>query len=114
MSLLSTLTNTLAPVIPLETGVFNTPPPDAYAVITPMAEVFELFADDTPQAQTETARVSLFQKGSYTAKKSQIVRALLAAGFTVTDRRYIAFEQDTGYHHYAIDVMAESEYEQEG
>ena len=36
---------------------------------------------------------------------------LLTAGFTITDRRYIAHEDDTGYHHYAIDVA--KEYEQE-
>ena len=24
--------------------------------------------------------------------------------FTITDRRYIGHEDDTGYHHYAIDV----------
>lgn len=36
--------------------------------------------------------------------KNTLVRALLAADVTVTDRRYIGFETDTGYHHYAIDV----------
>ena len=30
--------------------------------------------------------------------------ALLNADFTVTERRYIGHEDDTGYHHYAIDV----------
>ena len=33
-----------------------------------------------------------------------IVRSLLASDFTITDRRYIERENDTGYHHYAIDV----------
>lgn len=36
--------------------------------------------------------------------KSKIVRELLTDDFTVTDRRYIGHEDDTGYHHYAIDV----------
>ena len=36
--------------------------------------------------------------------KSKIVGALLAADFTITDRIYIGHEDDTGYHHYAIDV----------
>lgn len=36
--------------------------------------------------------------------KNQIVRALLAADITITDRRYVGHEDDTGYHHYAIDV----------
>jgi hypothetical protein len=29
---------------------------------------------------------------------------LLNDDFTVTERRYIGHEDDTGYHHYAIDV----------
>ena len=33
-----------------------------------------------------------------------LITALLAADVTVTDRRYIGHEDDTGYHHYAIDV----------
>ena len=29
---------------------------------------------------------------------------VLGADFYITDRRYIGFETETGYHHYAIDV----------
>lgn len=36
--------------------------------------------------------------------KNNIIRALLAAGLTVTARSYIGFEEDTGYHHYNVDV----------
>ena len=43
-------------------------------------------------------------KGNYGAKKRQLVRLLLAAGFLVEERRYIGLEEDTGYHHFAIDV----------
>ena len=32
------------------------------------------------------------------------LHALLGADFYITDRRYIGFETETGYHHYAIDV----------
>lgn len=32
------------------------------------------------------------------------MKAVLNADMTITDRRYIGFETDTGYHHYAIDV----------
>ena len=28
----------------------------------------------------------------------------MGADFCITDRRYIAHEDDTGFHHYAIDV----------
>lgn len=32
------------------------------------------------------------------------MKAVLNADMTITDRRYIGFETDTCYHHYAIDV----------
>ena len=73
-------------------------------VITPMADTFELHADNSPGYDTQEARLSLFVKGSYTAIKDTLVRALLGADFCITDRRYIAHEDDTGFHHYAIDV----------
>ena len=41
---------------------------------------------------------------NYTKLKNALVRALLGADFYITDRRYIGFETETGYHHYAIDV----------
>ena len=37
-------------------------------------------------------------------KKKAMIRALLGADFVITDRRYIGHEDDTGFHHYAIDV----------
>ena len=90
--------------IPVETGVFSGVPPDLYLLITPMADTFELHADNSPGYDTQEARLSLFVKGSYTATKDTLVRALLGADFCITDRRYIAHEDDTGFHHYAIDV----------
>ena len=39
--------------------------------------------------------------------------AILAAGITITDRRYIGHEDDTGYHHYAIDVAKNYELQEE-
>ena len=104
MSLLSELNALISPLVPLETGVFSEPAPNRYAVITPMVDTFELYTDDKPRHETQEARVSLFDKGNYTALKNQIVRTLLNAEFTITDRRYIGHEDDTGYHHYAIDV----------
>ena len=100
MSLLSEL-KTVADAcsIPVETGVFSGVPPDLYLVITPMADTFELHADNSPGYDTQEARLSLFVKGSYTAIKDTLVRA-----FCIPDRRYIAHEDDTGFHHYVIDV----------
>lgn len=104
MSLLSELSALLSPLVPIETGVFSSPPPERYLVITPMADTFDLYADNLPNHEVQEARLSLFDKGSYTALKNQIIRALVSADFTITDRRYIGHEDDTGFHHYAIDV----------
>ena len=93
--------------LPVETGVFSGAAPDAYAVITPISEHFELFSDNAPGMNIEEARLSLFSKGNYGARKRQLVRLLLLAGFLVSERRYIGLEEDTGYHNFAIDVAKE-------
>gem|GEM_PF-74381 len=89
---------------PVETGVFSGAAPDAYVVITPLSDTFGAFADNRPQAETQEARLSLYDKGNYTAKKNTIVRALLGADFIITDRRFIEREDDTGYFHYSVDA----------
>lgn len=105
MSLLSELTQIAQGLnLPVETGVFSDTPPEEYLVITPMADTFSLHADNQPEYETQEARLSIYTKGSYTKWKNQLVRALLGADFMITDRRYIGHEDDTGYHHYAIDV----------
>lgn len=40
----------------------------------------------------------------------EVTHALLEAGVTITDRSYIAFEDETGYHHYAFDLAAHHPY----
>lgn len=98
--------------VPVETGVFKGKAPDEYAVITPMNDAFEAYADNAPQFETQEARLSLFFKNNYQQRKNQIVKALLTAEITVTERRYIGHEDDTSYHHYAIDTMKEYELEE--
>lgn len=112
MSLLSELNTLLSPLIPVETGVFSASPPEQYLVITPLADTFDFFSDDAPRNETQEARLSIFDKGSYTEIKNRIVRALLAADITITDRRYVGHEDDTGYHNYAIDVAKNYELEE--
>lgn len=105
MSLLSELKTLIETVgLPVETGVFSDEPPDEYVVVTPLADTYELHADNLPGYETQEARLSMFSKGNYTQWKEQLSKALLAADFVITDRRYIGHEDDTGYHHYAIDV----------
>ena len=105
MSLLSELKIVIEAVgLPVETGVFSDEPPDEYVVATPLADTYELHADNLPEYEIQDARRSLFSRGNYLKRKKQLSKALLAADFTITDRRYIGHEDDTGYHHYAIDV----------
>ncbi len=111
MSLLSELNTLLSPLLPIETGAFSDTPPERYLVLTPLSDSFALHADNAPSAEIQEVRLSLFDKGSYTSIKSKIVRTLLNADITITDRRYIGHEDDTGYHHYAIDVAKNYELE---
>ncbi len=111
MSILTELNTLLSPVLPVETGVFSGVPPDEYLVLTPMTDEFALFGNNTPLFDISEVRISLFSKGNYIQRKKQITALLLGAEFTITDRRYIGHEDDTGYHHYAIDV--EKSYETE-
>ena len=109
-SVLKELSDTLSKVgIPIETGTFSKKAPNEYLVLTPMSDVFNFYADNLPQAETQEARISLFTKHNYLARKNEIVSLLLQKDFTITDRKYIGFEEDTSYHHFAIDVAKEYE-----
>ena len=90
--------------IPVETGVFSDVPPATYAVLTPLADSFDIHADNQPGVDVQEIRLSLFCKENYLKIKNQLVKAMLNADITITNRRYIGHEDDTGYHHYAIDV----------
>ena len=106
MNILEELTALITNIpLPVETGIFSGVPPDEYCVITPMTDEFGFFADNLPIVDICEVRISLFTKGNYLQRKSQIVGAVLAAEFTITDRRYIAHEDDTGYFNVAVDVM---------
>ena len=112
MSLLAELNTILGGLgLSVETGIFSGVPPDEYAVLTPMTDDFALFADNLPQTETQEVRLSFFSKGNYIKRKNQITSALLAAELTITDRRYIGHENDTGYHGYSIDVAKNYELE---
>jgi hypothetical protein len=113
MSILSEL-NTLFETasISVETGVFSGVPPDEYLVLTPLTDTFAVYGDNKPLADINEVRISLFSKNNYLQRKNQLVRMLLQADFVITDRRYIGHEDDTGYHHYAIDVAKEYETEE--
>ncbi len=105
MSLLSEITAIAkSKKLQVETGVFTDTPPDEYIVLTPIADGLELMADDVPNYEAQEVRVSIFTKGNYTKLKYGLSIAFVKADITITDMRYIGHEDDTGYHHYAIDV----------
>lgn len=112
MSLLSDLKSIISSLsIPVETGAFTSSAPDLYIVLVPLVDEFELHADNQPGADVQSVRLSLYAKGNYTKPKNRVIKALIGAGMTITNRQYIGFEQDTKYHHYNIDV--ENVYEME-
>lgn len=90
--------------IPVETGVFSNKAPDTYIVLTPLIDDFDLYADNRPEVDIQEVRLSLFTKFNYIDLVYRIVTALFDADFTITEKRYIGHEDDTGYHNYAIDV----------
>ena len=102
--ILEELKTILSPIIPVETGVFTNTAPERYVVLTPLSDEFALHADDRPGCDVQAVRVSLYDKGNYIKIKNTLVSLLLSADMTITGRRYIGHEDDTGYHHYAIDV----------
>ena len=113
MSVLADIQTALSGLdIPIETGVFTEKAPAKYIVVVPLADSFDLHADNAPGCDVQEARISIYAQGSYTKEKNAIVKALLAADMTITDRRYIGYENDTGYHHYAVDVAQYYEMEE--
>ena len=93
--------------IPASTAVYSGKPPDEYLVFTPLYDSFELHSDNKPEIDVQEARISLFSKGNYNQTKSKIIRDLISVDITITARKYVGHEDDTGYNHYAIDVVKE-------
>lgn len=97
--------------LPIAVGLYtDSPAPATYLVATPIADVFDVFADNTPGVEIEEVRLAVFTTANYLPIRDQLTKALLDAGLTLTARRYVGFEADTGYHHYAIDVASHHQY----
>lgn len=113
MSILSDIQTALSALdIPIETGVFTDKAPSKYIVVVPLSDSFDLHADNAPGCDVQEARISLYAQGNYIKDKNAIVKMLLAHDFTITDRRYIGYETETGYHHYAVDAAKYYELEE--
>lgn len=113
MSILADVKELLEPLkVPMATGVYKGAAIDAYIVLVPLSDAFELHADNTPNAEVQELRISIYTKGNYKKITNQIVKKLLNAEFTVTDRRYIGYETETDYFHYVVDVAKNYELEE--
>ena len=84
--------------------MFSDTPPAEYIVLTPLADSFEMLCDNLPEYEIQEVRISIITKGNYTALKYKLTASIFKADISITDRRYIGHEDDTGYHHYAVDT----------
>lgn len=97
---------------PIATGVYKGTATETYIVLVPLDDNFELHADNTPNAEVQELRISIFAKGNYRKLANRIVKELLKAEFTVTDRRYIGYETETDYFHYVVEIAKNYELEE--
>ena len=58
--------------IPIETGIFSQEVPEEYLVFNPMNELFGLYADNLPQAETQEVRISLFTRRTILKRKTRL------------------------------------------
>lgn len=102
--------------IPVETGYFSSasPAPDQYVVITPIFSEFGLHADNIPHMDTHDVRLTIYSKGNYLNTLDTIVRSMQTHDISVTDRSYIGYDREFGYHQIAVDVQKTYTYTLEG
>ena len=108
MSLLAKLTSICHDLnLPVATAAYTkSPAPETYCVLTPLDETFQFYRDNKPGVDVEEARISLFCKTNYRVLAKKLTTACIDTDLTVTARRYIGHEDDTGYHHWAIDLAS--------
>lgn len=107
MNIVTAITGALEPMgLPMAVGLYKVEAgkqyPDAYIVLTPLGERNGGIADNAPLTETAAADVNLYLRGDYQPAKDRLKALLEGAGFYLEGRRYVAFEADTGHHHYVI------------
>ena len=111
MTLLEELMEIVTRYLPTESVKYSSTAEYDYAVLTPLSDTFGYHADNAPCYDIQAVQISLYMKGNHRSIKNRIVRDLLEADITITGRRFVGYESDTGYYHYAIEV--EKHYETE-
>jgi hypothetical protein len=109
VNIITTITTALAPMaLPIAVGMYEVAEgenyPDAFVVITPLDERNDDEADNEALTETAGADVNLYKRGNYQTAKDQMKSLLETAGFYCAYRSYVAYEKDTGHHHYVITV----------
>ncbi len=79
-----------------------------YIVLIPIADTFSAFANDRPLAEINEMELAVYIKGNYLDLIDKILKQLITAELTITDRRYVEYEAATKFHHYVIDVAMEN------
>lgn len=78
MSVLADIQTALSVLgIPIETGVFTDAAPAKYIVVVPIADTFDLHADNVPGIDVQEARLSIYVQGNYMADKNTIKTAFM-------------------------------------
>jgi hypothetical protein len=90
--------------LPHYTAEFPERPPETYCVLVPICDSFAVQGDGAPLDELQEVRLSLFSKNNYIAAARQLAKALLQAGFSITQRTYVGFENETKVHHYSLDL----------
>lgn len=98
--------------LPVESGSYHGNAPQQYTVLIPLSDTFSLYSDNKPNCNIEEVRISLYSKTNYLTLKNRILKALLAMDFTITNKCYVEYEAESGYHHYVIDVQKHYEWEE--
>lgn len=76
-----------------------------FIVLIPLTDRLSGYSDNKPSVTYGEAELALYTKGNYIPLRDEITRLLLEADIGITERRYIEYETETGYHHYIIDAL---------
>ncbi|AOZ73402.1 hypothetical protein BK816_00975 [Boudabousia tangfeifanii] len=86
------------------TGTWPALPASDYAVLLPLVDIYDLHADNTPSVEIQYVRINLFSQENYLPLVHRLLPLLRQKDLTITERRYIGHDPETGYHHYAVEV----------
>lgn len=80
---------------------------ETYVTMIPLYDTYKVFSDNKPRIEVTGVQLAVFTKGNYLKTVKKISKALIEDDFTITNKKYIEFEEDTKLHHYVIDVEME-------